>query len=77
MCSMLSSEGKYGPHQRSREDWWRARELLMTGPAIAETGGADFFPHRDAGAATRGKFLGNEIEGGEILAAEALLEKRE
>ncbi len=39
----------------------------------AETGGADFFLTEMRGGYS-GKFLGDEIEGGEVLAAEALLE---
>jgi hypothetical protein len=39
----------------------------------AETGGANFFV-TEMGGGDAGKFLGDEIEGGEILAAEALFE---
>ncbi len=42
----------------------------------SETSGTNFFV-TEVGSGDTGKFLGNEIEGGEILAAETLLENRD
>jgi len=56
--------GKYGPASTVQGRLVARTRLLMTGPAIAETGRRRFFLTEMRGSYP-GKFLGNEVEGGE------------